>query len=104
MPLDFSKLTVDDGGGRLIDPRQIFASLPLDRSKYPYMRDVQGEVLEGWFKRRDDRDLVIKMNTGGGKTVVGLLALQSTVNEGAGPALYLTPDNLLANQVNEAGS
>ena len=35
------------------------------------------------------------MNTGGGKTVVGLLMLKSCLNEGVGPAVYVTPDNYL---------
>lgn len=99
MPMDFSTLSTGAAGAPLIDPRQIFAALPFDRSRYPYMRDVQGEVLEQWFRRRDESDLVVKMNTGGGKTVVGLLALQSSINDGAGPALYLVPDNYLLAQV-----
>ncbi|MED3729959.1 DEAD/DEAH box helicase family protein [Geobacillus stearothermophilus] len=45
----------------------------------------------------------IKMNTGGGKTTVGLLILQSSLNEGVGPSLYLCLDNQLVEQVlNEA--
>lgn len=39
------------------------------------------------------------MNTGSGKTVVGLLILKSCLNEGKGPAVYLTPDNYLVGQV-----
>jgi hypothetical protein len=105
MPIDYSRLQGASAGGPLIEPRQIFASLPLDRARYPYMRDVQGETLERWFDRRHEGDLVLKMNTGGGKTVVGLLALQSSLNEGAGPALYLCSDNYLVEQVtNEAAA
>jgi hypothetical protein len=48
--------------------------------------------------------LVIKMNTGGGKTIVGLLIARSCLNEEAGPVAYLVPDNYLVDQVcNEAG-
>ena len=39
------------------------------------------------------------MNTGSGKTVVGLLVLKSCLNEGKGPAVYVCPDNYLVNQV-----
>jgi RAD3-like DEAD/DEAH box helicase len=39
------------------------------------------------------------MNTGAGKTLVGLLALQSSLNEGVAPAVYVSPDNYLARQV-----
>ena len=39
------------------------------------------------------------MNTGTGKTAVGLLALQSSINDGQKPALYVTPDKFLSEQV-----
>jgi hypothetical protein len=45
--------------------------------------------------------LVIKINTGGGKTVVGLLILRTCLNEGLGPALYVAPDNYLVSQVRQ---
>ena|GEM_PF-1896789 len=72
---------------------------------WSYLRQEQGEVLEDWFgRRRDDRDVVIKQNTGGGKTVVGLLIAQSTLNEGVGKAIYLAPDTYLAAQVRDEAS
>ncbi len=39
------------------------------------------------------------MNTGSGKTVVGLMILQSCLNEGKGPAIYVVPDKYLVAQV-----
>lgn len=39
------------------------------------------------------------MNTGSGKTVVGLLILKSYLNENKGPAVYIVPDNYLVEQV-----
>jgi hypothetical protein len=105
MGLDFSQLKVGAGDTTLIDPGELFAALPGRASKYSYLRDVQAEVLNQWFARRDESDLVIKMNTGAGKTIVGLLALASSQNEQVGPVLYLTPDRYLADQViNEATS
>jgi Type III restriction enzyme, res subunit/Helicase C-terminal domain len=62
-------------------------------------RDVQAQVWDHWFSRRSEQDLVIKMNTGSGKTVVGLLILKSCLNEGKGPAVYVVPDNYLIKQV-----
>ena len=56
-------------------------------------------MLKNWFDRRPERDLVIKQNTGGGKTVVGLLIAQSSLNEGFGPAAYVVPDTYLVQQV-----
>ncbi|MFB9685981.1 DEAD/DEAH box helicase [Amycolatopsis plumensis] len=85
----------------LVQPRDIFAALPNKPISYSYLRQEQGEVLEGWFARKDLRDVVIKQNTGGGKTVVGLLIAQSTLNEGVGKAVYLAPDTYLAARVRE---
>jgi replicative superfamily II helicase len=64
---------------------------------------VQREVFDGWFPRRAERDLVIRMNTGNGKTLVGLMLLKSALNEHSGPAAYLTPDPVyLVDQVESA--
>lgn len=98
MPLDLGRI-----GARkqdpLLRPRDIYAALP--RRPWPYLRQEQGEVLEKWFKRRTDRDIVIKQNTGGGKTAAGLLIAQSTLNEGVGKAVYLAPDTYLAKRVRQ---
>nr|WP_314711367.1 DEAD/DEAH box helicase [uncultured Comamonas sp.] len=82
-----------------VNPREIFNLLPGKDKKYIYPRDVQAVVWDRWMPRREDKDVVIKMNTGGGKTVVGLLILKSCLNEGVGPAIYITPDKYLASQV-----
>jgi hypothetical protein len=99
MPIDFDKLSGGSLADRAIEPDRIFEALPAKAAKYSYLRGVQDQVLQQWFGRRAERDLVIKMNTGSGKTVVGLLTLKSALNEGAGPAVYLTPDNYLRDQV-----
>lgn len=41
------------------------------------------------------------MNTGSGKTTVGLVILQSCINEGVGPAVYVAPNKELVHQVIE---
>lgn len=96
MPLDLRRINAGQGD-KLIDPRDIFNSLP--GKPWPRLRLEQGEVLKAWFDRRSERDLVVKQNTGGGKTAVGLLAAQSSLNEGVGPAAYLVPDTYLVQQV-----
>jgi hypothetical protein len=96
--VDFGKIN-PRGPRREQVPQAIFRALPARADQYEYLRDVQDQVLTDWYQRRRERDVLIKMNTGGGKTVVGLLALQSSLNEGAGPAVYLTPDKYLAGQV-----
>lgn len=97
MILDFGKLNAGTGA-KQTDPRKIFTTLKRDaRFKRPL--DEQADVLDAWYARRKAKDLTLKMNTGGGKTVVGLLCLQSALNENVKPAVYITPDNFLVNQV-----
>ncbi|MFI1415700.1 DEAD/DEAH box helicase family protein [Streptomyces sp. NPDC020707] len=99
MALDWDRIGTGDSEA-LLRPRDIYAGLA--SRPWPYLRHEQGEVLDQWFDhRRQDRDVVIKQNTGGGKTAVGLLIAQSTLNEGIGKAVYLTPDNYLVKQVRE---
>ena len=100
MSINFERLTTGEHPP-LISPRDIFASLPRRAAGFGYLRDVQGQVLDAWLERRPERDLLIKMNTGTGKTALGVLMLQSSLNEGFGPALYVTPDNYLAQQVRQ---
>ncbi|HMM94029.1 DEAD/DEAH box helicase [Phycicoccus sp.] len=97
-PLDLKALKRSEGEP-LIEPRDIFAAL--GGRPWPRLRVEQDQVLKSWFARRSERDLVIKQNTGGGKTVVGLLVAQSSLNENAGPAAYLVPDTYLVKQVVE---
>jgi len=99
MPIDLSKIGATDAADTVLHPRDIFSALPAKAGRYQYPRDVQSEVWNGWFARRTAKDLVIKMNTGSGKTVVGLLILKSCLNEGKGPAVYLAPDKYLVGQV-----
>lgn len=100
MSIDFNKL-VKKTDKNVIDTTKIFDILPGKNEKYDgYLREVQSEVLKEWFlKSRDKKDSIIKMNTGSGKTVVGLLILQSYINEGYGPCVYVVPDNYLLEQV-----
>ena len=54
---------------------------------------------ENWFAdHQDTRDVIVKLHTGQGKTLIGLLMLQARLNAGKGPALYLCPDNFLIAQ------
>ena len=100
MMIDFSKLQTGQNSDTALQPRDIFNSLPgKEKGKYQYPRDVQSKVWEQWFDRKNENNLVIKMNTGSGKTIVGLLILKSCLNERKGPAVYVVPDNYLVEQV-----
>ena len=96
--VNFDELNSQSKQPLVIEPRQLFQTLPRDK-QHEYLRDVQGDVLGEWHGRRDERDLVVKMNTGSGKTLVGLILLLSKLKEGSGPALYLCPNRHLASQV-----
>ena len=99
MSIDFSRLSSVSPSSEATEPRRIFAALPSKSTKYAYPRDVQAEVWDQWHQRRNEPDLLVKMNTGSGKTVVGLLILQSSLNEGVGPCVYVAADNYLLEQV-----
>jgi len=96
---NFSKIQGTSQGSITRNPKDIFKVLPLKNRKYAYLRDVQSEVLDAWFARREDTELVVKMNTGSGKTVVSLLILQCCIEDNKGPAVYVVPDNCLLEQV-----
>ena len=98
MAINFSKLKSSSNQAS-IEPRDIFMALPTKDKSYGYPRDVQTEVWKQWFDKRNEKNIIIKMNTGSGKTVVGLTILQSCLNEGKGPAVYIVPDNFLIKQV-----
>jgi replicative superfamily II helicase len=58
-------------------------------------------VLKDWFSNHQStRDVIVKLHTGQGKTLIGLLMLQSRLNAGKGPVvyLYLCPDHFLIAQ------
>ncbi|MGB4812519.1 MAG: DEAD/DEAH box helicase family protein [Methylophilaceae bacterium] len=98
--IDFKKISGGQNSDTALQPRDIFIALPEKvQGKFQYPRDVQSQVWDKWFARRNEQNLVLKMNTGSGKTVVGLLILKSSLNEGHGPAVYVVPDNYLVKQV-----
>lgn len=81
-----------------IDPFEIFNRLGIT-DKINDLYQSQREVLDEWNRRRNQRDIVIKLHTGGGKTLVGMLIGASIMNETKKGVLYLVPNNQLAKQV-----
>lgn len=84
----------------VIDPIEIFKRLPKSEA-IKDLFDIQRRALQDWFERRSEQDLVIKLNTGGGKTLVGLLVAESLMREHRGSVLYLCPNWQLVNQTLE---
>ncbi|MGI8404681.1 MAG: DEAD/DEAH box helicase family protein [Thermomicrobiales bacterium] len=88
MPINFDSLSTDSPNQRIIDPLALFRSLKV---KDPTINDLwlaQGDALRDWDDVRQDQDVAIVLNTGAGKTLVGLLAARSIVNETSSPVIY----------------
>ena len=82
---------------RPVDPIELFESLTL-RGSIENIWEPQAEALKKWTTKRDSNDAVIQMNTGGGKTLVGLLIAQSLVNETLEQVVYICANNQLVEQ------
>ncbi|NMC64135.1 MAG: DEAD/DEAH box helicase family protein [SAR324 cluster bacterium] len=95
--VDFRKLREERKQSQVIHPIEIFRRLPKP-SGINDLYTSQAEVLETWNTRRGERDIVIKLHTGGGKTLVGLLIAQSILNETNEPVLYLCSTRQLVEQ------
>jgi len=80
-----------------IDPIDLYQSL-YHKDGYAYLRGIQEEVLKTWHQRRNENQILCKMNTGSGKTLVSLMMLYSKLVEGVGTSVYVCPDNYLLNQ------
>lgn len=81
-----------------LEPSSIYDSLDRESDKGP-LRPAQLAILEEWHShRRNQNDIIVKLHTGQGKTLIGLLIAQSKLNEGVGPAVYLCPNNFLIDQ------
>lgn len=96
MGLKNLKLSISSSS-KPIDPLDIFKTLTL-RGSIENIWEPQAEALKGWHKLRDQSDVVVQMNTGGGKTLVGLLMAQSLVNELNKRVVYVVANNQLVEQ------
>lgn len=64
------------------------------------MRPAQSKILDEWFNHKQkEHNLIIKLHTGEGKTLIGLLILQSKINQGEGPCVFVCPNIYLSQQV-----
>lgn len=82
---------------KAIDPLDVFNKLTL-RGSIENIWEPQAEALREWHKVRANSDVVIQMNTGGGKTLVGMMVAQSLLNELNRRVLYVVPNNQLVEQ------
>ncbi len=97
--VDFKKKLGKRKIEKKINPIEIYDSLDR-RSETGPLRPSQDYILKEWYnKRADDKDLIVKLHTGEGKTLIGLLILQSQLNKAKLPSLYICPNKYLAQQV-----
>jgi hypothetical protein len=88
-PMDFSKLGSTKKPPAPTDPVKIFATLPSLPGTFNDLWRGQDKALADWDTNREKRDVLVSLNTGAGKTIVGLLIAQSLVNEGLENVLYV---------------
>jgi replicative superfamily II helicase len=99
--VDFKKRLKNKFVPKKVNPVEIYDSLDR-RSEAGPLRPSQEKILEEWFSERKERsNNIIKLHTGEGKTLIGLLILQSKINSGEGPCLYVCPNKYLAEQVRQ---
>jgi hypothetical protein len=96
---DFGNLQVPGKRSNETDPRAILRSLPVRTGAINDLWDGQAQALSQWNDRRTRSDNLILLNTGAGKTIVGLLIAESLRREMRGNVLYLCANNDLVGQV-----
>ncbi len=76
--VDFKKRLAGEKADKPVDPVKLYDTLDRAHDKGP-LRPAQLAVLDDWFKNHQStRDIIVKLHTGQGKTLIGLLTLQWT--------------------------
>jgi replicative superfamily II helicase len=97
--VDFRKKLNKAQSEKKVNPLEIYDSLDR-RSVAGPLRPAQQKILEDWFNNRSsDKDLIVKLHTGEGKTLIGLLILLSKLNSGKSPCMFVCPNIYLVQQV-----
>jgi hypothetical protein len=101
--VDFTKLMTGTNADIPVSLVDTFKSLDR-KTTHVDLRPVQEETLRALDRRLDARDTVLRVSTGGGKTVMGLLYLYHLMRRDRLPTVYLVPTVQLIEQVlTEAG-
>jgi superfamily II DNA or RNA helicase len=102
--MDFSKLGSTKKAAAPTDPIKIFETLPSLSGTFNDLWRGQDKALNEWNTARKKNDVLVSLNTGAGKTIVGLLIAQSLVNEGLDNVLYVCSTIDLVKQTSEEAS
>ncbi|WP_074408143.1 DEAD/DEAH box helicase [Aquimarina megaterium] len=96
--IDFNKRINKLKEEKQSNPLEIYENLDRSSDKGP-LRPAQKSILQEWFTHRSyEKDTIIKLHTGRGKTLIGFLILQSKLNQNSKPCLYVCPNKFLAEQ------
>jgi Rad3-related DNA helicase len=73
---------------------------------HPDIKDLfpaQRDILKNWFAsfKAQENDKIVSLNTGGGKTLIGLMIAESIRRETGGKVIYVCPNNYLGIQTVE---
>ncbi|MCK7611130.1 DEAD/DEAH box helicase family protein [Roseibium sediminicola] len=102
MSFDFGKLDKPKASAKATNPREIFRNRPSGKAKIKELWQGQAQALDEWF-REPQKDALISMYTGAGKTLVGVLIAQSFLNQGFRNVVYACPTiDLIHQTVKEA--
>ena len=85
---DFSKIPAHSQQTKPIDPIDIFQASAVTDGNINDLWLAQGDALREWNDHRDAKDIAVVLNTGAGKTLVGLLIAQSLVHETQRQVVY----------------
>lgn len=97
--IDFKKKLGKATSDKSVNPLDIYATLDRKSVTGP-LRPAQTEILENWFiNKANAKDLIIKLHTGEGKTLIGLLILFSKLNSSNKPSMFVCPNKYLVEQV-----
>jgi replicative superfamily II helicase len=96
--VDFKKLAKGSTEEKITDPIRLYDKSDRETDTGPLRKAQEGILIEWRDKRRAERDLILKLHTGQGKTVIGLLICQTQINSSKGPSLYLCPNKYLVAQ------
>jgi hypothetical protein len=96
--IDFKSLVGPAGGVQPYDLERLYESLDV-KSTHTELRTAQKEAMAVLTAKHAERDLVLKINTGAGKTTIGLLYLLGHMKQARRPGVFLCSTTQLVEQV-----
>lgn len=99
--VDFGKRLKEKSKQKETNPTLIYNGLDRSSDTGP-LRPAQETILNSWFTDfKNKKDVIVKLHTGQGKTLIGLLILLSRLNQTKRPCMYVCPNIYLVDQTCE---